>query len=127
MMTPDPVATPVANPLELTVTTVASAEDQVADEVTFAVVPFAYVAVATNCWVPPSTRFTVLGPTARAVTAKEVTVKVAEPLIPSYDAEIAGAPAETAVASPELFTVASVEAELLQVADEVTLAVVPSL
>jgi hypothetical protein len=47
--TADPVPTAIARPLELTVTTLVSPENQVDDEVTLLVVPFAYVAVAVNC------------------------------------------------------------------------------
>ena len=77
-----PVPTAMAKPLDVTVTSLVFPEVQVADDVTFPVVPFEYVAVAVNCWVPPTTRFAEVGVTAIDVTGKAVAVKAADPLLP---------------------------------------------
>jgi hypothetical protein len=56
-----------------------------------------------------------------------VTVRVAVPLIPLRDAVIVAEPAATALARPEVFTVATAVFELVQLTLPVRSAVVPSL
>src|SRR5215467_13079766 len=75
-----PAPTAIAKPVALTVTTFVFPEDHEDDDVTLPVDPFAYVAVAVNCCVPPTRRFTDAGVTASAVTG--TVVNAADPLIP---------------------------------------------
>jgi hypothetical protein len=60
----EPAATPVAIPDEVMVATFASASVQVAEEVTSAVEPSLYVALAVNCWAAPTARLAVTGEAA---------------------------------------------------------------
>ena len=57
----EPAATAVAIPAAVMVATLPFASVQVAEEVTSAVVPSLYVAVAVNCWVAPTARSAVAG------------------------------------------------------------------
>ena len=59
-----PEAIPLANPVELIVATDWLASDQVAVELTSAVEPSLYFAVAWNCWVVPADMSAVPGDTA---------------------------------------------------------------
>jgi hypothetical protein len=70
----EPAATPVAIPDEVMVATFAFASVQVAEEVTSAVEPSLYVALAVNCWVAPTARLAVDG-----VAAIELTTLVVLP------------------------------------------------
>ena len=70
----DPAAIPSARPAEFTVATDWLASDQVAIELTFAVEPSLYFAVATNCSVAPAAMVAVPG-----VTETDVIVFVCEP------------------------------------------------
>jgi hypothetical protein len=64
-----PDATPVTNPVELTVAMVLSDVDQLAESVTVSMVPLSYVPVATICCVLPAARDGVEGDTVRVVNA----------------------------------------------------------
>jgi len=60
----DPGATPVARPLEFIVAVAGVPDVHVTDEVTVAVVPSLYVAVALNCCVAPTAMLELAGDTA---------------------------------------------------------------
>jgi hypothetical protein len=122
-----PPPCPVASPPDEIVATAVFDELHVALAVTFAVVLFAYVAVAVNCCVSPFAKLGFEGVTAIAVGVEETTVNVALPVCPLNAAEIVALPGETAVARPAEFTVATVVAEEVHVADPLTLPVEPSL
>jgi hypothetical protein len=122
----EPPATPVASPLELTVATDWVADVQVAVELTFAVEPSLYVAVAVNCWVAPTRIVALEGDTAMEVRAA-ATLRVALPLIPLRVADTVVEPASIPFANPLALTVATDWLAAAQVAEEVMSAVEPSL
>ncbi len=72
----EPEATPVTSPLLLTEAIAALPTDQVTLELTFAVEPSLYFAVAVNCWVAPVEMLTVAG-----VTETEARVFVGEGVV----------------------------------------------
>jgi len=78
-----------------------------------------------NCSVAPTAKLTPVGVTAIEVIAFPVTVSVVVPLTPPTIAVIVVDPAATAVASPVALMVAAAALELVQVAVELTFAVVP--
>ena len=126
----EPPAAPVAKPPEFIVATVVLAVVQVAVEVTFAVEPLLYVAVAVNCSVAPTAMLGLAGVTAIDVKVAIVaacTVRFAVPLMPLIAAVTVVEPAATAEASPEELIVTIAVFATVQVADEVTFAVDPSL
>lgn len=87
------------------------------------------MAVTLNCWVAPAAAVAVAGATAMAVTvaAAAVTVTLFVPLTPLIAAVMVALPALAPVATPAELTGATAELELLQAADEVMFAVLPSL
>jgi hypothetical protein len=101
----------------------------VAVEVTTAVEPSLYVAVAVNCCVAPGEMLAVLGAIEieTSVFTAAPTVSVAVPLTPLSDAVIVVEPAATPLANPAEFTVPTVAVELVQLAVVVTFAVELSL
>lgn len=124
-----PAPTPVASPALFTVATVVLDDCHVAVEVTVAVEPSLYVAVAANCCVPPVATVAVAGVTVMldTVFAAAVTSSVARAVkLPSV-AVMVTAPAAIAVARPEPFTVATAVFDELQLMPEVGVAVVPLL
>lgn len=64
-----PEAMPLARPVALIVATLVSDDDHVAEEVTFAVVPLLYCAVAVNCCVEPVSKLAFAGVTVIPVIA----------------------------------------------------------
>jgi hypothetical protein len=80
-----------------------------------------------NCSVAPTAKLTPVGVTAIEVIAFAVTVSVVVPLTPPTIAVIVLDPAATAVANPVAPMVAAAALELVQVAVELTFAVVPLL
>ena len=82
-----------------------------------------------NCSVVPVLKLGLAGVTAmeERVFAAAVTVRVAEPVTPLSEAEMVVVPAATAVARPEVLTVAVAVLEEAHVAVALTLAVEPSL
>lgn len=68
LMVVAPSATPLASPDALIVATLVSEEDHVAEEVTFAVEPLLYCAVAVNCCVEPASKLAFAGVTVMPVT-----------------------------------------------------------
>lgn len=87
------------------------------------------MAVTLNCWVAPAVAVAVAGVTAMAVTVAVAafTVSVFVPLTPFMVAVMVVLPELAPVATPSVLIAATAELELLQVTDEVMLAVVPSL
>lgn len=63
-----PDDTPLARPVALIAATLVSDEDHVAEEVTFAVEPLLYCAVAVNCCVEPASKLALAGVTVMPVT-----------------------------------------------------------
>ena len=68
LMVVEPAATAIATPEEVMVATFAFASVQVAAEVTSAVEPSLYVALAVNCWEAPAARLAVAGDAVIAVS-----------------------------------------------------------
>jgi hypothetical protein len=97
-------------------------------EVTSLVVPSVKVAVALNCWVAPTAMLAVAGvtPTELTVFVVDCTVRAAEPVIPSSEADTVTAPSAFAVTSPVLFTDAIDPEFTVHAAVELTLALEPS-
>ncbi len=123
----EPAATPVANPAELIVVTDGVALVQLAVELTFAVEPSLYVAVAVNCCVAPTATLAVAGDTVIAVSVFGIAVSVAVPLRPLNDAVTVVEPADIPVAMPVELIVATAAFAAVQLAVEVTFAVEPLL
>jgi hypothetical protein len=112
-----PAVAPVANPpLPMAATEVAD-EVQIDVVVRFLVVPLLYVPVAVNCSVLPAAIEGEAGAMAIDVSVAAVTVKALEPVIVPEAALIVDIPAETPVARPVFFTVAT------EAVDDVHLAV----
>jgi hypothetical protein len=128
-MVVDPAAAAVARPAAVMVAVAVLELVQAAVEVTFAVDPSLYVAVAVNCCVAPAAMLGAAGVTAMEESdfTAAITVNVAVPLMPLTVAVTVLEPAATAVASPAALTVAIVVVELVHAAVEVTFAVDPSL
>jgi hypothetical protein len=122
-----PPPCPVAKPPDEIAATAVFDELQVTLDVTSAVVPLPYVAVAANCCVAPLAKLGLEGVTAMVVSVSATTVNVALPVCPLNAAEIVVFPGEPAVAKPDELTVAAVVFEEVQVAVAVTLPVEPSL
>lgn len=125
----DPAATPLASPLEFTVAMELSDELQVAFEVTSAVEPSLYVAVAVNCCVAPVLTLADAGVTAReaSVAVEDATVTLDVPLKPFIEAVTVVVPAAAPVTSPPALTEATLVLAVTHVAFEVISAVEPSL
>jgi len=124
-----PPPCPVARPADEIVATELFDDPQVTLDVTFAVVPLLYVAVAVNCCVEPLAKLGVAGETEIEVTVKvaAVTLSVAVAVNPSAAALMVDVPAATPVASPVELTVAAVVFDEVQVTPEVRAPVVPLL
>jgi hypothetical protein len=83
-----------------------------------------------NCWVDPTWMVEVAGATLtdeRVFVVPAVTVRLAEPATPLNEACTLVDPAAVAVINPDLVIVATDAVLTLQVAVELTMAVVPSL
>jgi len=127
----EPAATPEASPAEVMVATAALVDAQATVEVTFAVPPLLYVAVAVNCCVAPMAKLAVFGVIAIEVRvgfgAVADTVSIAVPGMLLRVAVIVVEPFATAVASPVELIVAADVVEDVQATAEVTFPVLPSL
>ena len=95
-------------------------------EVRFCVPPSVNVPVAVNCCVVPSGMEGIAGVTEIETSVAGVTVRVVEPAITPRVAVTLVLPAETADATPTLFTVATAEFAVVQEAELVTSCVLPS-
>jgi len=97
-------------------------------EVTSLVVPSLKVAVAVNCRVAPTVTLAVAGVTLTELTVfvLDCTVRAAEPVIPSSEADTVTDPSAFVVTSPVLLTDAIDPESTVHAAVELTLAVEPS-
>jgi hypothetical protein len=126
VVVPPPCA--VARPPDEIVATGVFDELHVTLDVTFAVVLLLYVPVAVNCCVDPLAKLGSEGVTVIAVkVGGAATVNVPLPACPLSVAEIVAFPGESAVASPDELTLATVPLLDAHVAEVVTLPVEPLL
>ena len=115
----------VASP-ELSMVAAAVFEDvQVTESVKFTVFPFWRMPVAVNCAVSPEESDWLVDVIEMDDRLATVTVTVVEPLSPFNVALIVAVPDATPVTSPEELTVAIVLSDVDQLADSVTVSVVP--
>jgi len=101
----DPVVTPLASPVPLTVATAVLLLAQVIARPVRTFPPESFV-VAESCVVPPTSRLTVAGLTVTDATGTVATLTAAVPLIPSLVAVMVAAPAASVVTNPLALTVA---------------------
>src|SRR6266851_4330886 len=102
----DPAATPVTNPLALTVATAGALLDQVTTR-PLSVAPAASLVTAESCSVAPTSRPAGAGLTVTLATGTLLTVMADVPLIPSLVAVIVAEPAAIPVTNPLALTVAT--------------------
>ena len=99
---------------------------KVSDPVKFCVVPSLNVPVACSCRAPPIETEMLRGCIAMEVTVAAVTTTLAFPVLPPNCPLIVAPPGASAVVNPVAFTVATLLAEELHVAEPVTFCVLPS-
>src|SRR2546425_305862 len=102
----EPAATPVTNPLPVTVAAAGLLDAQVTTRPVSAA-PLASFGVAVSCTVCPLCRFAVAGLTVTDATGPLVTVTAAVPLLPSLVAVMVAEPAPAPVTNPLPLTVAA--------------------
>jgi hypothetical protein len=86
----EPAAMAVAIPDEVMVANFAFASVQAAEEVTSAVEPSLYVALAVNCWVAPTARFAVAGEAAIELRTLVVLLELRDEVPPQPAAASSG-------------------------------------
>jgi hypothetical protein len=126
VITDDPVAIPLAIPLETTVATLVSADDQVIEALISTDVPSEYVPVAVNCSVKPLAMLGSTGVSAIELNTASVTVNVEVADLAPKVAVTTEVPVAKALARPLSFTVATSVFADDQVADAVMSTEIPS-
>ena len=120
-----PIDSPVATPGDTTVPTAMASELHVTVLLMSRLVPSEYVPVATKVCVKPIGTVAVAGVTAIELNVAAVTVKVAEPDLPSNVAVMTDVPTATPIARPDV-TVATLVVPEVQLENAVTSWDVPS-
>jgi hypothetical protein len=125
-----PGATPIASPgapFTLILTAEGFDDVQVANAVTFCMLPSVMAPVAVNCTFVPCAIFGLVDETANETTAGGFTVSVVLPFTPESEPVIVAVPCATVATAPAVETVATVLLEDVQVTEVVRSWLVPSL